>query len=247
MQLTELLYGEEFVVRADGNSDHWLLGSARADAVEGYVERPALQPASGSATHRVARKYITVFNQPMLTATTKLLLPLNALLRVNGNRDTIHYANGAPGTEAAELSDGGWVATSAVLSVDQHLSQWTEVASLLVGAPYVWGGKSWLGCDGAGLIFTALAACGIRIPRLPGQQVEYFRRHGKSTNPQARQSGRTVVIAGASGGFVLPSNEVIVASTTEMQVVRTPLENFLAAHPSEDCLAFELPDAAGPA
>src|SRR5690348_13402633 len=92
MQLTELLYGEEFVVRADGNSDHWLLGSARADAVEGYVERPALQPASGSATHRVARKYITVFNQPILTATTKLLLPLNALLRVNGNRDTIHYA-----------------------------------------------------------------------------------------------------------------------------------------------------------
>jgi cell wall-associated NlpC family hydrolase len=56
--------------------------------------------------------------------------------------------------------------------VVQHLAplgeaaaDWTAIAELFAGTPYLWGGKTGLGIDCSGLVQVAFRMCGIAAPR----------------------------------------------------------------------------------
>lgn len=223
--VTELLFGENFLVEAEGAG--YVFGRLPDDDAPAYIRADALAPEAEAASHRVARKLIEVYRAPALNAAVHIQLPLNALVRLSGARDTIRYGSGRPGTEAAELTGGGWVATQGLLPVERILPNSEDVARLLIGALYVPGGKTWLGCDGVGLIHTVLAACGVPIPRRSDAQLRHLENLGnESAVPPP--SGACLIYAGESAGFLFPGGEVIAASTADMQVVHLPVGEFLA-------------------
>ena len=223
--LTELLFGETFLVEAEGSD--YCAGRLPGDETKAYVRADALAPEAAPASHRVARKLIAVYRAPVLNGAVHMQLPLNGLVRLSGARDTIRYGSGRPGTEAVELAGGGWVAMQGLVPAERALPGIEDAAGLLVGAPYVRGGKTWLGCDGAGLIHTVLTACGVPMPRGLDAQLRHLENLGQALNAPP-QADTCLIYAGDSAGFLLRGCDVVAASDADVQVVRQPMRDFFA-------------------
>jgi hypothetical protein len=119
---------------------------------------------------------------------------------------------------ALELRGGGWIAESGVVPLDQFENDLAKVALSFVGAAYLPGGRTWLGCDGPGFIQTACAACGIRIPRTLDQQVEFF-EHDYLEVGTSQNSHQAVAVVYAKDlcGFQL-GNRLVASRLQTMQV-----------------------------
>src|SRR5262245_13661613 len=76
-QLTDLLFGEEFVVTSEHEG---LAFGTTADGTEGFVSRESLAPKSGQPTHCVRRTFIHVYSAPDLMMASDTILPMNALV-----------------------------------------------------------------------------------------------------------------------------------------------------------------------
>jgi hypothetical protein len=220
-RITDLLFGEEFVARSE--HEGVVFGATRADKVHGFVPRESLASKSGGPTHRVRRTFIHVYYTPKLVAAAGKILPMNALVEVTGRSAAVLYPGGGPGSTVVELRSGGWVTDQGLSPIDQFEGDLLSVAAMFVGAVYLDGGKTWLGCDGPGFVQTVLAACGYKIPRRLADQAEFFRVASASSVSFAPLS---VIYCGDSCAFGLESGEVIGASLEEMRVIRTSREMF---------------------
>jgi cell wall-associated NlpC family hydrolase len=70
----------------------------------------------------------------------------------------------------ARLADGRFMIARHLAPVSTTEADPVEVAERLLGAPYLWGGKSMLGIDCSGLVQLSFGVCGIRLPRDTGPQ-----------------------------------------------------------------------------
>src|SRR5579871_859543 len=177
-RVTDLLFGEEFI--ATSAHEGVVHGTTRADGVEGFVPAESLAARSGNATHRVRRTFIHVYPAPDLVAAPVAILPMNALVDVTDRTTPLRYPGGGPGSTVVQLRSGGWITDRGISPVDCFATDLRAVAAMFVGAVWMPGGKTWLGCDGAGLVQTVLAACGMNVPRRLGEQRRFFEDHGAS-------------------------------------------------------------------
>ncbi len=221
--LTELLYGEAFVARSE--HEGLVFGATAADGVEGFVPSEFLVRGSGRATHRVGRAFIEIYRAPALTMATGKILPMNALVEVTGNASPVRYPGGGPGATAVELSSGGWVTEQGLAPIGPFATDVQAVARMFIGAVYLHGGKTWLGCDGPGFVQTVLGACGMQIPRRLEQQVRYFEERRPASGAAA--SPHSVIYSGKTCGFLLGDN-VIAARRLTMLVDVPSRAEFLA-------------------
>ncbi len=220
-RITDLLFGEEFCAKSEHEGA--VFGATGADGVEGFVPRASLASKSGRATHRVRRTFIHIYSAPDLMMAAGKILPMNALVEVTGRSAAVRYPGGGPGSTVVELRSGGWVTEQGLSPIDQFETDLRSVAAMFIGAVYLHGGKTWLGCDGPGFVQTVLAACGRRVPRRLSEQTEFFRRENLSK--MGRQL--SVVYCGASCGFSFENDELIIASLRHMQVIQTSQAEFL--------------------
>lgn len=65
----------------------------------------------------------------------------------------------------ARLATGGYVVTQHIGARGTHAPDFVAVAERLIGAPYLWGGRTPRGIDCSGLVQLALEAAGIPAPR----------------------------------------------------------------------------------
>ena len=220
--LTQLLLGEEFVAKSE--HEGLVFGATAADGVEGFVPSEFLVPRSGRATHRVRRTFIEIYRAPALTMAAGKILPMNARVELTGRSAAVRYPGGGPGSTAVELRSGGWVTEQGLSPIDRFETDVRAVARMFIGAVYLHGGKTWLGCDGPGFVQTVLAACGLKIPPQIEQQVRYFegRPHG-GEGP----GSRAVIYSGTSCGFLF-GGDVIAARPRTMLVDVSSRKDFLA-------------------
>src|SRR5262245_28454313 len=223
-RLTDLLFGEDFLVA----SEHEGLAFGTTDGIEGYVPVESLTPATGPATHRVRRIFIHVYHAPDLQAASGKILPMNARVALTGRSAAVRYPGGGPGSTAMELQTGGWITAQGVAPVDVFEPRLKPVVSSFLGAAYLHGGRTWLGCDGPGFVQTALAACGHHLPRQLAQQVSFFQRTHPALDALSPSSPAraAAIYAGDSCGLVL-GEEVWTASTETMQVRVMPIGEFM--------------------
>jgi len=149
-QDSELLRGEVVTVYERKNGWAWV--QAKADHYVGYVREAALGPAE-PIDMRVILPLTPLLSAPDVKSPLRDMLPLNAGLK----------REAADGDFVA--TDGGFVHARTLAPQDQFAPDFVAVAEQFLGAPYVWGGKTFQGLDCSGLIQTSLQAAGISAPR----------------------------------------------------------------------------------
>jgi cell wall-associated NlpC family hydrolase len=147
-QDSELLFGEQVTVYDDKSGWAWV--QARNDLYVGYVRSEALGEPK-AATLRVSALMAPVFSAADFKTPVRDLLPMNAVAPVLAREG-----------DYVKIEEGSYLHR-------RHLGEpekdFVAVTERFLGAPYVWGGKTYAGLDCSGLIQTALQATGKTSPR----------------------------------------------------------------------------------
>jgi cell wall-associated NlpC family hydrolase len=159
--LSQGLFGEPLDV-LDRTADGRWLKVAGPDGYPGWTRSWSLATGTREAVAEWGRLATRFVRQPLLwTGGEAGLLPLGARLADDPLRpDGVRGPNGAIALRASDIRKLGPLAPSparrrAVL----------KAAELLVGAPYLWGGRSAAGIDCSGLVQLAYGMCGVTLPR----------------------------------------------------------------------------------
>ena len=148
---TQALMGEDVLVFAGANDWAWV--QLVRDGYVGYVRRAALTEDLTPLSHQVTALCGLTFEKPNIKSQQGWYLPLGA--RLSGTIAGAFLA--APGN--------GYVPLQHVAGLDHLASDFVSAAERLLGAPYLWGGKTSFGIDCSGLVQTAMHAAGFEAQR----------------------------------------------------------------------------------
>jgi cell wall-associated NlpC family hydrolase len=169
---TQLLHGETFA--AYEQTDGWAWGQSQIDGYVGYVPAECLMAGGAAPNHRVAQPLSHVYPQPALKTRPIGALTYGARLEVVGFE-----------TGFAALDTGGFVPVQHLAPLDAPAADWVAEAERMLGAPYLWGGRSPGGLDCSALVQLARQAAGHGCPRDTDMQcAELGRSLPAGTPPQ---------------------------------------------------------------
>lgn len=206
-QVSELLFGEAFVVLED--KDGWSWGQCEDDDYVGYAESAALRTEPLQPTHRIGALRAHVFSEPDLKSPALGCVSLGSLVAVTERSGSF-----------AGLADGGWLHQVALAPLDAVEPDFVATAMRYLGVPYLWGGRSALGLDCSGLVQIALNRADIACPRDCYMQLDTVGDGVPLDAPYRR--GDLVVFSGHCG-LMVDNSAIVHANATAMCVTVDPL------------------------
>jgi len=213
----ELVHGERFdVIDRDGD---YLWGQARRDGYVGFVAAASLGPLTEPPTHRVSVIRAYAFAEPSVRSRPIGPFSLGGLVAIE-----------AEAGQFLRASDGAyfWAGHLAPVGLGFERDP-AAVAERLLGAPYVWGGRTSLALDCSGLIQQALYACGKACPRDADQQA----RLGRPVRRDELARGDLVCWNGHIG-MMLEETRLIHASSHWMATTVEALADVIARNEAAD-------------
>lgn len=207
--VTELLYGETVRVLEERHGWVWL--QSDVDDYVGYAPSSALNPDVRATTHRVSALATFQFSRPDIKSPPLMDLPLGARVKVERIDGSF-----------AVLPEGGHVPTRHLAQEGAHAADYVAVAELFQGTPYLWGGRSRIGCDCSGLVQVALQAAGIACPRDSDMQGTLGSPVAIGEDLDGLQRGDLVFWRGHVG-IMLDSERLLHANAYHMSVAVEPL------------------------
>lgn len=209
-QVSQLLFGERFdILRREGD---FAWGQSLRDGYVGWVEAIALSTELVEPTHRIDSPRAAVLSRPQIRAPSVDVVGMNALVAVSATSGAFSQVEGL-----------GWIASSQLSAIGSGFREPTEVATMFVGVPYVWGARDGAGLDCSGLIQQALFAAGRSCPRDADQQAAL----GVEIAPASLGAGDLVVWRGHIG-MMLDGHRLIHANAHHMAVAIEALETAAA-------------------
>lgn len=148
---TEALYGEDVVVYEEQAG--WAWAQLERDGYVGFLPTAALG-APEAADHRLAVPRSFAYPGPSIKLPPVMALPLGARFRIVVREG-----------DFGVTSEGWHVYAAHLAPLAAKAPDFVAVAESFLNAPYLWGGRTWLGIDCSGLIQTALREAGIEAPR----------------------------------------------------------------------------------
>jgi hypothetical protein len=207
--VSQLLHGEGFA--AIDISGGWAWGYGLHDRYVGYVRADLLGEAE-PADHIVMAPLAPVFAAPDIKARVAAEWPIGARFAATGE-------------------EGNFIACAAGFVHRRHArpiaateADPVAVATRLLGAPYLWGGRGAGGIDCSGLTQIALEHCGIEAPRDSDQQRMLGREIAAG---EALQRGDLVFFPGHVGLMADAAN-LLHANAYWMAVTIEPLDDVVA-------------------
>ncbi len=149
---TQALYGERVTVYDE--EEGWVWAQLAADGYVGWIAANALWSELSPPTHRVCVPRTFVYPAASIKQPPELALPLAAEVSIVDERESFLVTR-----------DRGFIWRTHLAPLDAPADDFVAVAERLIGAPYLWGGKSSTGVDCSGLVQIALAAAGRKAPR----------------------------------------------------------------------------------
>jgi len=150
--MTEALHGEYVTVYDSQNG--WIWGQLQRDGYVGYMPADHLSSNVFAPTHTVRARATYIYPAPDIKTAPLDMLTFGARMTSDGREGRF-----------LSLARGGYVFSDHVVGTNDTLNDFVRAAERLVGAPYLWGGKSSLGVDCSGLVQLSLQAAGIECPR----------------------------------------------------------------------------------
>jgi len=209
---TEALGGE--AVQVFDVKDGWAWCQLAGDGYVGYVPVDMLaKEAPPKPTHRVAAREAFAYQEP--TARSK---PLRSWLFSSAFKVI------ATNDDFFELADGGFVGRQHIEAVDAIEPDYVATALALLGAPYLWGGKSMRGIDCSGLVQLSLLRAGIACPRDTDMQARELPGSLAVTDGSldALQRGDLVYWPGHVG-IMIDDRQMVHANGTNMSTAIEPV------------------------
>lgn len=209
-QTSELLFGEGFALL--DVTGGWAWGYSLADHYVGYLPAEALG-APIAPTHVVAVNVAEVFATADAASGAISHLPRGAQLMGEVQRDWL-------------MTSCGYLALADLTEAGAHAADAATVAEALIGAPYLWGGRTANGIDCSGLVQLAWAAGGVALPRDSDLQLDALADHA-DVAADSLQRGDLVFFPGHVG--IMADGQTIVHASQHWSEVRAePLTDVVA-------------------
>ncbi|PWB80556.1 MAG: peptidase P60 [Methylocystaceae bacterium] len=205
---TQALYGETVVVYDE--EEGWAWAQLERDHYVGWIAANVLWSRIEQPTHRIRTPRSFVYPRPDIKDPPLLALPLGAEVEIVGERDAF-----------AVTKDGGFIYRRHLAGLDERVADFVSVAETLIGAPYLWGGKSSLGVDCSGLVQTSLAFAGVEAPRDTDLQEVELGRPLEEGEPLRRGD---LVFWKGHVGIMQDAARLLHANATHMQVASEPFD-----------------------
>lgn len=151
----QLLFGETVTVYED--RDGWSFVQSMRDGYVGYVRSAQLGPHQ-APSHWITAPATVVYQRPDLKSPDLHSLSFGSFVTVSCNEGD--YLG----------TDLGFLPKTHLSRVDETMADPVEVAALMLGTPYLWGGNSRFGIDCSGLVQMAMISCGLDCPGDSDQQ-----------------------------------------------------------------------------
>jgi cell wall-associated NlpC family hydrolase len=209
---TQALKGERVTVY-EMSEEGWAWGQLETDGYVGYLSANALGPAGAAPTHRVCVPRTFGFPAANIKLPPMIALPMGAGIVI------------AKTTDSFAVDGYGWhYPLNHVAPIEDKHSDFVAIAEMFVSAPYLWGGKSWLGIDCSGLVQLALQTAGQTCPR--------------DTYMQEQALGRPVALGSIRrGDLVFWKGHVAIARDAETMIHANAHHMMTAIEPIADAVA----------
>ncbi|MEJ2125082.1 MAG: NlpC/P60 family protein [Alphaproteobacteria bacterium] len=206
---TEALCGELATVFDVTNG--WAWAQLANDNYVGYMPVDCISTIIDEPTHWVSARATFVYPAPDLKRPPIMRLSLNSRLAVIGKEGRFF-----------ELSRGGYIFNEHIHPFEEKGKDFVRIAERLIGAPYLWGGRSSVGIDCSGLVQIALEGMGSKCPRDSDMQEAEL---GEAVaNPDLNKIKRGDLVFWRGHVGIVQSNEwMIHASGHQMEVVVEPV------------------------
>lgn len=209
-QTSELLFGEGFALL--DLTGGWAWGYCLVDHYVGYLAADALG-APIAPTHRVRASEALLHSAPDAASGGSVVLPRGALVMGQAEGEWLATAH-------------GYLPLAALVEADADETDAAAVAEEMVGAPYLWGGRTAAGIDCSGLAQLAWASAGVQLPRDSDLQLASLGAD-KDVDPAKLERGDLVFFPGHVG-IMADATNIIHASRRWMAVKKEPLADVIA-------------------
>jgi hypothetical protein len=206
---TEGLYGDLATVydAAEG----WAWVQLQQDGYVGYMPMDNLSAIIDEPTHWVISRGTFVYPAPEMKRPPIMRLSCNARVTVVGREGRF-----------LELSRGGFIFGGHLLPLEEKRRDFVRLAERLIGAPYLWGGRSSVGIDCSGLVQISVQGAGMPCPRDSDMQEAELGEPIAEKKLEKLQRGDFLFWRGHVG--IMQSAEWLIhASGHQMEVVVEPV------------------------
>jgi cell wall-associated NlpC family hydrolase len=208
-QQSQLVFGERFTVYEE--AEGWSWGQAELDDYVGYVPTAALgEPRE--PTHVLAARSSHLYPGPDLKLRAGVALSMGARVQV------VEQQKGF-----SRLVGGGWLYGRHLSPIGRVEPDYVKTGMALIGAPYLWGGRSAEGLDCSGFVQLALGRAGIACPRDSDQQRDGLGRAIEPRDDWSRVRHGDLVFFPGHVGFAVEGWKFLHANAFHMAVA---LEDF---------------------
>jgi cell wall-associated NlpC family hydrolase len=209
---TQTLYGE--CVTVYDEEEGWAWGQLARDNYVGWIAANTLWSKIYKPTHLVRAPRTFVYPRPGIKDPPLVALPMSAEVEIVDVREGF-----------AVTSEGGFIFAKHLVEIGAPVADFVAVAETLMGAPYLWGGRSSMGVDCSGLVQSALMLAGIIAPRDSDLQQAQL---GHAVELGARLQRGDLIFWKGHVGVMRDAQTLLHANATHMLVTSEPLEEVRA-------------------
>ena len=149
---TQVLFGEG--VQVYDEEEGWVWVQLHNDQYVGWIAANTLWSKLSRPTHRVCVPRTFIYPGPSIKLPPLQALPLGAEIEIVGTQG-----------DFLTTTNSCFIYSPHLTPIGINHPDFVAIAEKFLNAPYLWGGKSWMGIDCSGLVQVSLLMSGYKAPR----------------------------------------------------------------------------------